>query len=246
MRLALAKQRPVGDVPGWIRWLLPAILAFQIAFRIAAPAPAAIADQLGSPPSLNTLRLASLGEPIGLALGLDLYLQASDTQPGVSIPFRKLDYQNIVLWLDRIMELDPDSAYPLLLASQVYSQVPDHARQRVMLDFVYRKFGEDPLRRWRWLAHAAIIAKHRLEDPQLALTYARAIAREANDPSVPSWARQMHIFLLEDLGEYKAAEALLGGLLASGTITDEHEARFLLERLNALKTDEMSSRPSKP
>ena len=240
-----SNQRPVRDVPAWVLWCLPITLALQILFRIAQPAPTIVAGQLQPPPSLNFLRLASLGEPIGLASALDLYLQAFDTQPGISIPFGKLDYHNIVLWLDRISSLDPASAYPFLLASQVYSQVPDPARQRAMLDFVFRKFHEDPLRRWRWLAHAAILAKHQLKDTQLALTYARAIAKEANDPSVPSWAKQMQIFLLEDLGEYEAAKILLGGLLASGTVTDEHEIRFLMERLKALESDEKSSKASK-
>ncbi|UCH46778.1 MAG: hypothetical protein JSU95_11770 [Betaproteobacteria bacterium] len=242
----MAKQREVGSVPGWVRWLLPALLVAQIAFRLAEPAPAAVAAQLGPPPALDSLRLAALGEPIGLAVALSLRLQAFDTQPGVSIPFRELDYQNIERWLDRIVMLDPHSAYPFLLASQLYSQVPDEAKQRIILDFVFRKFREDPVRRWRWLAHASIIAKHRLGDLQLALIYARAIATDANDPMVPSWARQMHIFLLEDLGEHEAAKILLGGLLASGTVNDANEARFLMERLEALEPDEISTESSRP
>jgi len=240
-----AKQRPVRDVPDWVLWCLPAMLIMQIAFRVAQPAPTVVATQLQAPPPLNFLRLTALGEPIGLASALDLYLQAFDTQPGISIPFRQLDYHFLTLWLDRISDLDPASGYPFLLASQVYSQVPDPARQRAMLDFVFRKFHQDPLRRWRWLAHAAILAKHQLKDTKLALTYARAIASEANAPSVPSWAKQMQIFLLEDLGEYEAAKILLGGLLASGTVTDEHEIRFLMERLKVLENDEKSSKPSK-
>jgi hypothetical protein len=124
--------------------------------------------------------------------------------------------------------------------------VPDSAKQRAMLDFVHRQFLEDPERRWRWLAHAALVARHRLNDRQLALTYARSIAEEADAPSVPSWARQMHIFLLADLGEHEAAKILLGGLLASGTVTDTHEQRFLLERLKALESVENSSLPTKP
>jgi hypothetical protein len=243
----MAKQRSVHSVPTWVRWFLPAMLLAQIAFRLAEPSPAGVAAQLGPPPTMNSLRLAALGEPIGLGVALALRLQAFDTQPGISIPFRELDYPNVVRWLDSIMMLDPLSAYPLLLASQVYSQVPDDAKQRIILDFVFDKFREDPVRRWRWLAHASIIAKHRLGDPQLALTYARAIATEANDPAVPSWARQMHIFLLEDLGEHEVAKILLGGLLASGTVTDANEARFLMERLKALEpTDEISTDSSRP
>ena len=218
----------------------------QIAFRTIEPAPAALAAQLAPPPAINSLRLAALGEPVGLALLLTLNLQAFDTQPGVSIPFSQLDYVNLVQWLDTIATLDPTTSYPLLLASQVYSQVPDEAKQRAVLDFVYREFLEDPVLRWRWLAHASIIAKHRLDDPRLALRYARAIADDADDSRVPSWARQMHIFLLEDLEETEAARILLGGLLTSGTVTDEHEVRFLMERLKAMESADISSKASNP
>jgi len=226
--------------------LLPFVLIIQIAFRLTNPDSTAIAAQLEAPPAISALRLIALGEPVGLAQMSILRLQAFDTQPGISVPFRNLDYHNLVMWLDRVLELDAVSGYPLLLASQVYSQVPDGIKQRAMLDFVHRKFLEDPVRRWRWLAHAAVVARHRLHDQQLALVYARAIADKANAPSVPSWAKQMHIFLLADLGEHEAAKILLGGLLASATVTDPHEQRFLLDRLKTIEAAENSSKSSNP
>ena len=114
-----------------------------------------------------------------------------------------------------------------------------------MLEFVYRNFLADPNRRWPWLAHAVIMARHRLEDRLLALRYAQALRTHATAPTVPGWARQMEIFLREDMGEYEAAKVLLGGLLASGTVTDPHEQRFLVERLKQLEADEKSSGASK-
>jgi hypothetical protein len=213
---------------------------------LTGPEPTAVAAQLEAPPATSVLRLTALGEPVGLAHMLTLRLQTFDTQPGISVPFRDLDYAHLTLWLERILDLDTASGYPLLLASQVYSQVPDGARQRAMLDFVYRKFLEDPLHRWRWLAHGALIARHRLNDHDLALRYARAIADEADAPTVPSWAKQMHIFLLADLGEVEAARILLGGLLDSGAVTDPREQRFLLERLEQFESVENSSISSKP
>ena len=54
-------------------------------------------------------------------------------------------------------------------------------------------------------------------------------------PAAPSWARQMQIFILEDIGELESAKIMLGGLLATGQVTDEHELRFLTQRLEALK-----------
>jgi hypothetical protein len=113
-----------------------------------------------------------------------------------------------------------------------------------MLDFVYREFLQDPNRRWPWLAHAAIMAKHRVKDMALALRYAEALAEYATGPDVPHWATQMRIFIYEDMGEYETARVLLGGLLDSGVVRDEHELHLLIERLNHLKDAEKSSKPS--
>jgi hypothetical protein len=52
---------------------------------------------------------------------------------------------------------------------------------------------------------------------------------------VPLWAKHMEIFILEDMNELQAARIMLGGLLASGTIDDPAEVRFLAEKLKALE-----------
>ena len=237
-------ERAISTVPGAVLALLAAAFASQLAFKSLEPRPPATGADLPRAPQTTTLRLASLGEPIAAAYLLSLYLQAFDTQPGISIPFRELDYGRVEDWLSRILELDPRGQYPLLMASQIYSQVPDEHRQRQMLELVYQQFLLDPNRRWRWLAHAAIMAKHRLHDAGLALRYARAINQYATSVEVPHWAKQMHIFVLEDMGEYETAKILLGGLLASGAITDPHESVFLTQRLNALQAAEKSSTSS--
>jgi hypothetical protein len=185
------------------------------------------------------LRAASLGEPVALAQVLTLYLQAFDNQPGISVPFGQLDYGVVIAWLSSALELDPAGQYPLMMASHVYAQVSDENKRRTMLEFVHRQFLRDPERRWRWLAHAALIAKHRLEDMPLALRYAEDIARHAK--SAPGWARQMRIFILEDMGESEAAAVLLGGLLESGELHDANEIRFLTQRLDSIKSGKESS-----
>ena len=57
----------------------------------------------------------------------------------------------------------------------------------------------------------------------------------SRSPEVPLWARQMEIFILEDMDELEAARIMLGGLLASGQIRDPAEARFLAQRLKDLE-----------
>ncbi len=238
------KQRRLTAVPRPVLVLVGLGLASQIAFAVLQPRPQARAEQLPAPPSAAALRAMSLGDQIPLAQLTTLWLQAFDNQPGVSIPFLDLDYGKVEAWLQRILQLDPRGQYPLMMASQLYAQVPDERKQRQMLELVHREFLVDPDRRWSWLAHAAIMAKHRLEDLPLALSYAKALSAHATGPNVPHWARQMEIFLYEDMGEYETARILLGGLLDSGSLHDPHEIHFLIERLNRLKDVEKSSRPS--
>lgn len=229
-------ERPVAAVPSTVFAALIAALILQIAWQSAQPRPVARATALDAPPAVAALRVASFGEPVALAQLTTLYLQAFDNQPGISIPFRELNYPRVIEWLTTILALDPVGQYPLLMAAQVYSRVPDPARERLMIDFIHAQFRQDPNRRWRWLAHATIMAKHRLHDDALALRFAREIAVLA--PAAPSWARQMQIFILEDIGEVESAKILLGGLLAGGQISDEREFHFLTERLESLNNVE--------
>jgi hypothetical protein len=178
------------------------------------------------PPTVQALRLASLGERETLARLLSLYVQSFDMNA---------DYERLIGWLRRVLELDPRSAYPLFLAARVYAESPDPARVRLALDFVYQQFFRDPNTRWAPLAHAALVAKHRLGDLPLARRYASAVERHARSPDVPLWARQMEIFILEDMNELTAARIMLGGLLESGTVHDPAELRFLRQRLEDLE-----------
>ena len=237
-------ERSLAAVPYRVFILFVGALAAYVSLRVTEPRPTAIASALEAPPPVSMLRVLSMGEPQAMAQFLTLYLQAFDNQPGISIPFRELDYARVMAWLKAALGLDPASQYPLMMASQLYAQVseaPD--KQRTMCDFVQREFMARPDARWRWLAHCAIMAKHRLKDMPLALRYAEDIARYAGGAS--SWARQMRIFMLEDMGETERAMVLLGGLLAGGEIIDAKEIHFLTERLEKLKSAEKSAALSK-
>ncbi len=237
------RERRLSFVPWPVLLLLLASLAAQLSWHTIAPEPVARAEDLPAPPSVRILRMASLGDHIVLAKFLMLWLQAFDNQPGISVPFSRLDYVRVEAWLGRILALDPHGQYPLLAASRLYGTVTVEAKKRRMLEFVYRQFLEDPNHRWRWLAHAVIVAKHQLKDLPLARRYARAITERASGPSVPYWARDMSIAVLEDMGELESARILIGGLIAEGTVQDSHELRFLEKKLQELqaKSDEKSS-----
>ena len=240
------RERPVSHVPRWVLVLLGIALAVQLTVALGLPRPHATAADLGRPPGLAALRLASLGDPVPLAKLLMLYLQAFDYQAGTRMPYRDLDYEQLEAWLDRILALDPDGQYPLMSASRLYAQVPDAAKQRRMLDFVYRRYLEDPNRRWPWLAHATVLAKHELKDLPLARRYAVALQQHTTTPGAPLWVRQMEPFILEDMNELETAKVLIGGLIASGQVKDERDLRLLERRLKELEARIAAEKPRKP
>lgn len=229
------RERPIASVPKAALFLLALALCLQLAWHFMWPAKPPSAQDLPQAPSASALQLASVGEPIALAKMLMLYLQAFDSQPGLQLRYRQLDYGHVQNWLARMLALDPKGQYPLFAASQLYGGIPDQSRQRQMFDFVYQQFFIDPNHRWPWLARAAIVAKHGLKDLPLARKYAQAIRLHTTGSEVPSWAKQMEIFILEDMNELQSAKILLGGLVNSGQISDLHEMRFLKERLNAME-----------
>ena len=230
-----AQERPLSAVPAWLWGLLILCLAAQVAVQALRQSASSAAGDLPPAPRPAALRLASFGEPEAGARLAMLYVQSIDFNAGQALPYRNLDYERLVGWLRAVLALDPRSDYPLFAAARIYAEVPDERRARLALEFVYDSFQEDPNRRWPALAHAALLAKHRLRDLPLAQRYAAAVARQATAAEVPLWAKQMEIFILEDMNELEAAKIMIGGLLASGTLRDPQEARFLAQRLEELE-----------
>lgn len=235
------RERPISFVPTPALLVLFVGLVLQIGSFFAMPAPRTSTEDLPQPPSLLSLNIASFGEPIALSKILMLYVQSFDSQGGIELPYRKLNYERLQAWLSRVLALDPPAQYPLFAASRLYAEVGDEAKQRAMLNFIYQQFLLDPNRRWPSLAHAAVLAKHKLKDLPLARTYAHAIRVNATGKDVPNWAKQMEIFILQDMNEVESAKVLIGGLLNSGQITDPNEIRFLQKQLNAMDRKEKSS-----
>jgi hypothetical protein len=201
------------------------------------------AEDLAAPLSARTYVMSSFGEPIAAAKFLNLWLQAFDNQPGASISFHQLDYHRLIQWLDTILELDERGHYPMLVAARVYGSIKDVEKQRIMMEYIFFKFNEDPDKYWRWLAHAVITAKHEIRDFDLALKYANALAEQTGS-SVPYWAKDMKIIVLEDMGEVDAAKGLVKALIDSGEITDPYELKFLVDKIAVLEEKSLKKQQS--
>lgn len=192
-------------------------------------------ENLPPAPNVLYLRASSFGDSTPVGKVLMLYVQAFDLQAANPIPFRDMDYDNLISWLSAILSLDPVGQYPLFTASRIYAIVPDQVKARRMLEFIYSEFLKDPNRRWRWLADAAVIAKHQLNDLPLAQRYAAAVQDKTTSPDIPLWAKQMNAFILEDMDELEQARIMIGGYIASGQVTEQGELRLLEQRLQEIE-----------
>ena len=238
-----AVQRPWSSVPRPLCWLLAACLLLQLGWRVAQQHAPAQVRPLPAPPPPAVARLASLGEPLAMAKAMLLYLQSFEDQPGVSLAWRQLDYDRLAGWLETAQTLDPRSQYALVAASVVYAGVSDPQRARRMLTFVAASFAADPQRRWPAMAQAVLVARHQLHDLPLALAYARQLRQLATGPQVPAWVREMEAFILEDMDQLDSARLVIGGLIASGQISDPHELAFLARRLDELARKKVRATP---
>ncbi len=231
MKLFVKNTRDISFVPSRVWTVLFLSFFLQCYWHWSSNNLEIKRDVLPIPPMTSLIRLVSLDDPVPAAKWVMLWLQAFDNQPGISIPLKELNYPRVTEWLDLILDLDNKIQYPLLAAIRFYAEVADKKKQRVMVDYISKKFIENPGERWPFMAHAVYIAKHRIKDQQLALACAKLIRQYATGDDVPYWAKQMEIFVLEDMGELESAKVLIGGLLESGELKDAHQINFLTQRL---------------
>lgn len=217
--------------------MLVLALGLQLTLSLFKSPPMARAEDLTKSPSPTVLRLISLGERPALARILMLWLQNFDNQPGLAIPFRNLNYEAVASWLTAILALDPKSEYPLFAALRFYVAVPDKTRIRRMLVFLQDHFAEDPKNRWRWLAFAAVVARHRLKDNALAHQFLDDIASKVSPTELPQWVLGVRLSLMREMGELASARILVGSLLHHKEINDPHQIQFLTDWLEKLEAE---------
>jgi hypothetical protein len=100
-----------------------------------------------------------------------------------------------------------------------------------MVEFIDTLFDKNPQQHWRRLTEACLLAKHQLEDLDLALRLAKKLADLPGDIKLPYWARDLKLVLLDNLGQLESAQLLILSMLKSGEIKDPDEKRFLKFRL---------------
>jgi hypothetical protein len=229
-----ADARPRAPRRGWV--IFAALLALQVAGSMHAPNPWRLQSSAGIPPSRVAVRLASLDESELAGYATALYAQEFDAQAGAWLPLRASDFTALRAWLELSFALHPRSGYPLMLAAFDYAETahrqdettrPDMPAAPALLDFVRRGYAADPSAHWRWLAHAAWVARYVVHDDAWAAAAARALRDAPAGAAIPRWARELDSYVLQSKDGQEGRRALLGALAAgSGNIDPQEFARL--------------------
>ena len=226
-------ERPISQLPRALPGMFVLFFGLQLLFHQASQESfEATYRPLETPlPSAAYRELAMGSEQLAGYL-MSIGLQLHDNQVGQHFSYSLIDYDRLVAWLDRAMDLSSGTEYPMLLASRIYTQTGDPELLRAILAFIERRFDENPQLHWRRMTEACLVARHRLGDLELALRLAEKIAAQPVSVEMPHWARDFQFLLLADMNELEAAIAVIQALLQTDAVRDPDEKRFLLEKLS--------------
>lgn len=180
-------------------------------------------------PSVRTATLMTLGDTQLAYRSGALTLQMLGDGGGRVVPLKEYDYHKLGQWFDVLDALDPASDHVPMIAAYYFgaSRVPDDIA--VIVKYLSR-IGDNPAgQKWRWLGHAAYLARHRLDNLDLALDLAYKLARiePVDGKPLPIWARQMPAFLLNAQGDKQASRILIEEMLGSADNLHPNEVNFM-------------------
>ena len=210
------------------------VLAAQVLVGYGLLDRRAASEALAPPPSHDVALASALGDGEFFFRKGVLMLANIGVSGGVLVPMKELDYADLTGWFSLLDSFDARSMAVPYLASYWYGFTPNTADSRHVIDYLLARAAIDPQEGWRWRVQAMFLAKHRLEDLDLALAIAQDLAGR-DDPRAPFWVAHMPAFILNDMGESEAALILLGGIMESKPDMTDDERAILseaIERLN--------------
>lgn len=228
-----------------LRLTLAALFLLYLSFWFAARGVYTRWNGTPPVPALAGALSASLNDAELSYRGFGLMLQNLGDVGRDVTPLKNYDYARLKEWFFLLHRLDPASDHMPMVAAHYFgaTKVPKDAAEIVAY---LRVAGQAPYaEKWRWLAHAAFLAQHRMKDPDLALAIAYDLQRLARaGVDMPQWARAMPAFVLANKGEAEAAKAFMSNLLVTDSTPHPEEVyfmkSFLIERAG-MKPEEVEA-----
>lgn len=147
------------------------------------------------------------------------------------------DFKKLKAWFTLLDTLDKESDHIPFLASYYYSQTQHVPDVRYVVEYLYEHSKDKPSKNYWWLANAAYLAEHKLNDKDLAIKVAAPL-EHADD--APFWARQLPAFVHERRGEMDDALRIMQHIEQHSKEIPDNEMRFMTyfvkERLKKLDT----------
>ena len=192
-------------------------------------------------PSRNGAVMMTLGDSELSYRFLALILQNLGNTCRDTVPLKSYDYEKLGKWFFLLHELDPASDHVPMIAAYYFGGTRIPKDVAVVVDYL-GVVGQIPVgEKWRWLAHAAYLARHRMHDLSLALKLAYKLARMPGKDEFPQWARQMPAFILKEQGENEAARQMMENMLVTEKNVHPAEINFmkayLIEQLDVAPDD---------
>lgn len=220
--------------------LLVAIFAAQVLVASTMLEYRERTEPITIPPSYETGLAVSLGDGEFFFRSSAMHLTNAGVSGGQTIPLKDLDFARLQEWFFLLDRFDSRSNLIPVLAGYWFGFTQYRPDARYIIDYLLARAENDPEQAWRWRLQAIYLAKHRVEDLDLALEIAEATAA-TDDPNAPFFLKQMPAFVLEDMGEEEAALILLKTIMATHPDLPDDEARFLqiaIDRMSSTQQDE--------
>lgn len=159
-----------------------------------------------------------------------LSLQNFGDTGGQVTSLKSYDYQKLDPWFELLYEMDPQASHIPLIIAYYFGAVRDKPESiKVVIKHLARIGNSNEGEKWRWLAQAVFLARHRLNDLPYATQLAHMLSRlNPENSELPHWARHMPAILHADMGEDEMAVALMDGLLRDSQNLSPNELNFML------------------
>jgi hypothetical protein len=165
-------------------------------------------------PSMISALLPTLGDKQFAYRVITLSLQNFGYTGGRETNLKDYDYQELKNWMLLQHRLDPISNATPALAGFSFGANKNSEQLGHIVDYLELAGSVDHPQKWRWLAQATFIARHKMQDYDRAYELAQKLANmDARD--MPAWTKQMPAFVLNNQGEKQAALGLMLELLKS-------------------------------
>lgn len=216
------------QVKSYNNYFLTGVLALGFVFWLGSSDLYAKWEGVPPVPTREGAIMMALGDP-EFAYRLDaIELQNLGDSGGRLTPIKDYEYDKLGKWFWLLHGLDPASDHVPMLAAYYFGGTRVPKDVKVVVDYL-SIVGQNPVgSKWRWLAQAVFLARHRLNNADLALDLAYKLSKmQLVDDTMPAWARQMPAFVLMEKGDREDAKKLVENLLYSSLHFHPNEVNFM-------------------